>query len=152
MMDKKQALNKFDEFLMILDEQTDALERDAEANGITLDFTLASLPKLEQLFLTMAEGADKEEISQLIVYFARYLGEIVRTNYGGKWHLPLDDPKSVNFNTPVIVGHTRISGLEFSPIGIMRGFALKRRPGMLWRAIDADVNPSPLDLNDLIER
>lgn len=151
MFDKKKALEDFDDFLMIMDEQLDALENDAEARGIKLDFSLSSLAKLEELFLKMANGADKDMRDRLIVYFARYLGEIVRTNYGGKWQLSLDDPKNVNFNTPVIVGHTPIQGLEFSPIGIMRAFALKRRPGMLWTAIDADINPSPLDLSGLTE-
>jgi hypothetical protein len=109
------------------------------------------LAKLEELFSMMADGVDKDMRDRLIVYFARYLGEIVRTNYEGKWQLSLDDPKNVNFNTPVIVGHTSIEGLEFSPIGMMRAFALKRRPGMWWAAIDADINPRPLDLSDLIE-
>lgn len=151
MFDKKKALEDFDDFLMIMDEQLDALENDAEARGIKLDFSLSSLAKLEELFLKMANGADKDMRDRLIVYFARYLGEIVRTNYGGEWQLSLDDPKNVNFNTPVIVGHTPIQGLEFSPIGIMRAFALKRRPAMLWTAIDADINPSPLDLSGLTE-
>lgn len=151
MFDREQALEKFDDFLMIFDEQTDALEKDAAARGIDLDFSVESLAKLEQLFLLMAEGADKDAISQLIVYFARYLGEIVRINYGGKWILSLDDPKNVNFNTPVIVGHTPIPDLEFDPIGQMRAFSLKKRPGMLWQAIDADINPNPLDLSDLVE-
>jgi len=151
MFDKKKALEDFDDFLMIMDEQLDTLENDAEARGIKLDFSLSSLAKLEELFLKMANGADKDIRDRLIVYFSRYLGEIVRTNYGGKWQLSLDDQKNVNFNTPVIVGHTPIQGLEFSPIGIMRAFALKRRPGMLWTAIDADINPSPLDLSGLTE-
>jgi hypothetical protein len=151
MFDKKKALEDFDDFLMIMDEQLDALENNAEARGIKLDFSLSSLAKLEELFLMMADGVDKDMRDRLIVYFARYLGEIVRTNYGGEWQLSLDDPKNVNFNTPVIVGHTPIEGLEFSPIGIMRAFALKRRPGMLRTAIDADIHPSPLDLSGLAE-
>jgi hypothetical protein len=151
MFDRKAALEKFDDFLMIFDDQTDALENDAEARGIELDFSISSLAKLEQLFTMMAEGADKDATNQLIVYFARYLGEIVRTNYGGKWQLSLDDPKNVNFNTPVIAGHTPIEGLEFSPIRTMRAFALKRQPGMLWRAINAHVDPRPVDLSGLVE-
>ncbi|NOU22008.1 MAG: hypothetical protein HOO93_09495 [Methyloglobulus sp.] len=151
MFDKNTALEKFDDFLLVMDDQLEALENDAESRGIDLDFSVSSLEKLEQLFTVMAEGVHKDIINQLIVYFARYLGEIVRTNYGGKWHLSLDDPKNVNFNTPVIVGHTSIEDLEFAPIGIMRAFAIKRRSGMLWTAINADINPSPLDLSGLVE-
>lgn len=151
MFDKNESIEKFDDFLMIFDEQTDVLEADAASRGIDLDFSIDSLAKLEKLFPLMADGADKETTSQLIVYFARYLGEIVRTNYGGKWVLSLDNPKNVNFNTPVILGHAPMEDLEFSPIGMMRAFALKRQPGMLWRTIDADINPNPLDLSDLVE-
>lgn len=100
----------------------------------------------------MADGADKDQTNKLIVFFARYLEEIVRVNYGGPCHLPLDDPKNINFNTPVIIGYTRIDGLEFAPMTAMRAFALKRRPGMLWTAIQADIDPKALDLSDLVEK
>jgi len=151
MFKKDDALEKFDQFLMIMDEQLDALTEEAASRNIDLDFSLDSLSKLEGLFLIMSENIDKDKKNSLIVFFARYLGEIVRTNYGGKWHLPLDDPKNVNFNTPVIVGHSTMEGLEFAPIGVMRGFSLRKRLGMLKTAIDADVSPIIIDLSGLLE-
>ncbi|MBI3896717.1 MAG: hypothetical protein HY308_00305 [Gammaproteobacteria bacterium] len=145
------AKEKFDNFLMSMDDQLDALEAEAQSRNIDLDFSTASVSKLENLFDLMATNADKETIESLVVTFARYLGEIVRLNYGGKWLLPLDDPSNVYFNTPVITGHTK-EGLEFSPIFAMRAFALRRKPDTLKKAIDAHIKPNPIDLSRLIEK
>jgi hypothetical protein len=136
---------------MVMDDQLEALERDAERFGISLDYSMASLASLETLFDKMAVGLGKEEMDRLIVYFSRYLGEVVCRTYNGKWVLSLDDPRNVYFNTPVIVGHSSVPGLDFSPLGVMRAYSLRRQRGVLYRAIDADVNPSPLDLSDLLE-
>ena len=118
---------KFDDFLMAMDEQLDWLGDEAAKYGIKLDFSLGYFERLEQLFDLMSEGLDKIAVSSLVVIFARHLGELVRLNYGGKWVLPLNDEKNVNFNTPVIVGHTSIEGLEFAPITVMRAYALRRK-------------------------
>lgn len=118
---------KFDDFLMAMDEQLDWLGDEAAKYGIKLDFSLGDFERLEQLFDLMSEGLDKIAVSSLVVIFARHLGELVRLNYGGKWVLPLNDEKNVNFNTPVIVGHTSIEGLEFAPITVMRAYALRRK-------------------------
>jgi hypothetical protein len=34
----------------------------------------------------------------------------------------------------------------------MRAFALRRKPGTLRRAVDAEIHIKPLDLSDLIEK
>lgn len=150
-VDKKQAQEVFEDFLMRMDDQLEALADEAAKRGIKLDKTLDDLERLEKLFDLMVEGADKDTRSSLIVTFARYLGEVVRIRYGGRWALPLDDEKNINFNKPVIVGHAKIEGLEFSPLTTMRAYALKKKPGMLRRAVDADIDPKPLDLSGLIE-
>ncbi len=145
-----EAKEKFEKFLMEMDDQLESLEDIASSKNINLDLTISSVDKLEKLFNLMATNLDKNTKDSLIVTFARYLGEIVRNTYGGQWTLPLDDPKNINFNTPVITGHTQ-GGLEFAPISVMRAFALRRNPGTLKRAIDADININPVDLNGLIE-
>jgi hypothetical protein len=150
-IDKEAAEQKFDDFLMIMDDQLDYLKEEAERRGIFLDSSPDDLDKLEQLFDLMSETTDKKDIPGLIVFFARHLGEIVRVNYGGKWELPLDDEKNVNFNTPVLTGHCPVEGVECAPISIMRGYSLRRKKGSLKRAVDADVNPSSIDLSDLVE-
>lgn len=151
-IDMKETEEDFDDFLMIMDDQLDWLADEAEKYGITLDLTPDDFTKLEKLFDLMSEGQNKDYISGLVVTFARHLGEVVRETYGGKWHLPLDDEKNVNFNTPVIIEHTPIEGLELAPISIMRAYALRRKAGTLQQAVDADINPEPLDLSDMIER
>ncbi|MBU9366511.1 hypothetical protein L0Z42_04600 [Burkholderia multivorans] len=149
--DRKSAEEEFDNFLMNMDDQLDWLSRKAEEHGIELDVGLDDLSKLEKLFDLLSDGKDKDYVSRLVVTFARFLGEIVRENYGGKWTLPLDDEKNINFNTPVIVGHVPIEGLEFAPLSVMRAYALRRKQGTLRRAVDAQVNPKPVDLSGLEE-
>ncbi|UQO99530.1 hypothetical protein L0Z36_11520 [Burkholderia multivorans] len=149
--DRKSAEEEFDNFLMNMDDQLDWLSRKAEEHGIELDVGLDDLSKLETLFDLLSDGKDKDYVSRLVVTFARFLGEIVRENYGGKWTLPLDDEKNINFNTPVIVGHVPIEGLEFAPLSVMRAYALRRKQGTLRRAVDAQVNPKPVDLSGLEE-
>jgi hypothetical protein len=83
----------------------------------------------------------------MIVIFGRYLGEFIRLNYDGKWTLPLKDKKNVNFNTPVITGHSPIEGLEFAPIRVICAYALRRYKGTIRRAIDNHIHPQILDLS-----
>ncbi|QVN13191.1 hypothetical protein [Burkholderia sp. LAS2] len=149
--DRKSAEEEFDNFLMNMDDQLDWLSGKAEEHGIELDLGLDDLSKLEKLFDLLSDGKDKDYVSRLVVTFARFLGEVVRENYGGKWTLSLDDEKNINFNTPVIVGHVPIDGLEFAPLSVMRAYALRRKPGTLHRAVDAQVNPKPVDLSGLEE-
>jgi hypothetical protein len=99
----------------------------------------------------MSEGKNSDFISKLIVILGRYLGESVRMKYGGKWVLPLDDNKNINFNTPVIVGHSSVADLEFSPFFTMRAYFLRRKHGTLQKAIDAQIKPHHANLSDLIE-
>jgi hypothetical protein len=149
--DRKSAEEQFDNFLMSMDDQIDWLSEKAEEHGIELDVGLDDLSKLENLFDLLSDGKNKDYVSRLVVTFARFLGEIVRENYGGKWTLPLDDEKNINFNTPVIVGHVPIDGLEFAPLSVMRAYALRRKQGTLRRAVDAQINPKPVDLSGLEE-
>lgn len=150
--DKRKAEDDFDEFIFIMDDQLEWLEAEAERRGIHLTRNTMCFPMLESLFDLMSKGQSKDMVSRLIITFARYLGEAVRGAYGGKWTLPLDDPKNVNFNTPVITGHCSTEGLEFSPILVMRAYSIRHIKGLLKRAVDADINPSPLDLSDLIKK
>lgn len=150
-IDTKKAEEKFDAFLMIMDEQLDWLHDEAQKRDISLDMTPADLPKLEKLFDLMSQGMSKSDVSGLVVAFARHLGEVVVQSFGGQWLLALDDPMNVNFDTPVIRGHSKIKDLEFAPIGVMRAYSLRRREGTLRRAVEAQIDPKPLDLSGLVE-
>lgn len=150
--DKQKYEEDFENFLMIMDEQLEALKDDAEKHKIPLDFSLSDLSNLEDLFDLMAPSNNKEDQSGMVVLFARHLGEMVRLNYGGQWFLPLDDKKNVNFNKPVIIGHSPVKGLEFSPIFVMRAYSLRRKKGALARAVKANVDPTPVDIDHLLEK
>lgn len=150
-LDIDQALEVFDDFLMIMDDQMEALEADGERYGICLQPTMDNLEKLELLFFKMAEHATEDDLSRMFVYFARYVGEIVRAEFKGRWHLALDDPRNVYYNTPVIIDHTPIAELEFSPISAMRALWLRKRHGLLRQIVMSDIQPRILDIDHLIE-
>lgn len=151
MVNIKKANEDFDNFLFKMDDQIDSLSDQAERHGIQLDLTMDSLEELESLFFTLADNAYEEARESLIVTFSRYVGEIIRTSYGGKWRLSLDDPKNIYYNSPVIIDHTPISGLEFSPIDAMQAVWLRRKPGLLRQIIMADIEPDDLNIDHLIE-
>lgn len=149
--DHDQACVTFDEFLMIMDDQIEWLLGEAVNHRIILDGTTESLDRLESLYDLMAVGKDEEDCSALRVVLGRYLGEHVRKHYGGQWTLPLDDPKSVNFNVPVIVGHSSCAWLEFNPIRTLLAYSLRQCAGSIRSIVDASVNPVMLDLKELSE-
>ncbi len=149
--DEHQAMDKFQNFLMVMDDQLEALSEEASNRDLQLDFSKADLECLEKLFDLMSADLNKDAQLDLVVSFARHLGELVCRNYGGRWILSLADKKNVSFNTPVVIEFSKIEGLEFAPLSVMSAYALRRRPGTLKRAVDAATNPKPLDLRDLIE-
>lgn len=151
-IDVRQAKADFDDFLFSMDDQLEALEAEAEKRGVSLDVGIDSLEALENLFFLLTDSSDNDERDSLIVTFARYVGEIVRETYQGKWALSLDDPKSIYFNMPVIVNHTSIPGIEFSPIHAMRALSLRRKHGLLRKIINASVQPRELGIDNMEEK
>jgi hypothetical protein len=145
-------LEKFDHFLMIMDDQLESLERLANGFGINISRDADSFEKLELLFDMVTEGIDSDAKSEFLVTFGRYLGEIVCETYGGHWTLPLDDPKNVNFNTPVIKGHSPVETVEFPPISVMHAYSLRKRAGLLRIAVTSQAAPKPLDIDDMEEK
>lgn len=150
-LDLDEARETFDQFLMLMDGQIEWLVAQARIHGIALDGSPESLDRLERLHDLMAVTLSEDERDSLRVVFARYLGETVRLAHGGKWTLPLDDPKDINFNLPVIVGHSSCPWLEFNPIHTMRAYSLRGTPGLIRGVIAHSVNPQILDLSDLVE-
>ncbi|WBS04786.1 hypothetical protein OU994_11155 [Pseudoduganella sp. SL102] len=141
MLDINRAKEAFDNFLFIMEDRLEAIEAEGEKHGISLEPTMDSLEKLELLFFKLSENITEDERNSLIVSFARYVGEIVRITYNGKWHLSLADPKNIYYNYPVLIGHTPIDGLAFSPIHTMRVVWLRKKQGLLRRIIMADIKP-----------
>ena len=148
---KKEAEDKFENFLMIMDDQVESLKEDASTYNFFLDDSLSDMEKLEDLFDLMSKDTNQDERDGLVVYFARHLGEIVRLNFGGKWFIQLEDEKHINFNEPVIIDHCPIEGVDFAPISIMRAYSIRRKKGTLRRALEADIDPQIINLDNLIE-
>ena len=145
------ARETFEQFLIVMDDQIEWLVEQAQDHGIDLDGNLESLDRLERLYNAMSATLTEDELASLRVVFARYLGDSVRVLYGGKWTLPLDDPRDINFNTPVIVGHSSCPWLEFNPIHTMRAYSLRPKAGMIRNIVAHSVDPQILDISDLVE-
>lgn len=150
-LDLDEAREAFDQFLMLMDGQIEWLVTQARIHRIELDGSPESLDRLERLHDLMSATLSEDERDSLRVILARYLGETVRLLHGGRWDLPLDDPKDVNFNMPVIVGHSTCPWLEFNPIHTMLAFSLRQESGMIRRVVAHSVDPQILDLSDLAE-
>ena len=146
-INQDQAAEVFDDFLIAMDDQIEWLIEEAKKHKIALTNSPNTPELLEKSFDLISEELNEEDIEKLIVIFGRYLGEFIRLNYGGKWTLPLKDKKNINFNTPVITGHSPIEGLEFAPIRVIRAYALRRYKGTIRRAIDNHIHPQILDLS-----
>ncbi|NWL77112.1 hypothetical protein DM872_09630 [Pseudomonas taiwanensis] len=151
-MDKAEAREDFDEFLMAMDDQLEWLEGEASKRGVLLDKSSDIPEEIERLFDLMSENMSEDDVSRLLVVFGRYLGEYVRINHGGKWVLPLEDEKNINFNIPVITGHSKVQGLEFAPIRVMRAYSLRRNAGVIRKAIENHISPQILDLSEELAR
>lgn len=150
-LDKNRALADFDDFIFEMDDRIEALEERASIAGVELSMDLSGIHQLEHAFDALSSDVDADGRTDLAITCARYLGEIVRRTYGGRWHLPLDDEKDVHFNRPVIAGISSIADHYFSPIHLMRAYALRGTRGMLAVAVASYVNPKSLDLSDLVE-
>jgi hypothetical protein len=89
---EKEALRTFDQFMSIMDEQLNWLKEQALIYPIApLEFNTTEFEDIEYLFDKMSENEDHEGVTSLILIFSRYIGEIVRRNYGGQWVLCLEE-------------------------------------------------------------
>ena len=152
MLNNDKAKDKFDHFLFIMDDQLEAVESEAEKRNIPLALDMASLENLEELFFQVTEDCSTDEKQGWVVTFARYVGEIVRETFDGKWHLSGEDPRNIYFDTPVIINHTKIENLQFSPIFAVRAVSLRNKRGLLRSIIMADITPRELNIDHLEEK
>jgi hypothetical protein len=151
-IDENAARETFEKFLFDMDERIEGLRAAAAARDFDLDLSLESLSALEAFVQeTLSLTPPPIDQESLIVAAGRYLGEVVRERFGGKWDLPLSDRKNINFNQPVVVGHAP-DGVEMAPLSVMRAFVKKKQPGLLARAVAGQVSPKNLDLSELIQK
>ena len=148
--DKEKAEDAFQQFLMEMDDRIEGLQQEAEGYQLNLDMSDSSLDILEKFILKILNSTSNPDVKSLAVTCGRYLGEVMAQNHQGRWFLPLDDPKNINFNQPVIIGHGA-SKTEFAPMSVCRAFILKKTPGLINKAYVSQLSPRKLDLSKLIE-
>lgn len=142
---------QFNEFLFDLPDKLDELRAEAARFGFDLDGTVTSLNALENFYLALIsdEPIKNSVVEQVELTAPAYLGEVVRTNFGGKWELNIENPKHLYYRQPVIVGHSRSVKLQFCPFFVFNSFRVQKRQGLLIRAVKESVQPQPLDLSSL---
>lgn len=100
-----------EDFEYWLADMPDALERFFK--GLSpdirerLDFSLGTLETIEAWILTKyadTKQALLPEESRAVDGLARYIGESLRRNIGGKWSIRLDDPSYVYHGIPELTG------------------------------------------------
>jgi hypothetical protein len=142
LLDKDVENDRFQRFLMDIDDVVDEFIEDAASFGFDFDFSEYSLDMLESYCLRRESELNQDERKKdsFVEAAACYLGETVIKHYGGDWTLIIDDPKDIFYGMPVIVGHTKYD-LEFSPHEKIRMFMRQKKTGFLRRVIQAQVNP-----------
>jgi len=124
--------DKQDQFQQWLAEMDDALDSFfaslPKELGARLDYTPESLDALEAWVLQNAAGTKDlldPKRSQQLDGIARYIGETIRKNVGGKWEIRLDDPKYVYYGVPQLSGFAERSTPE-SPHSLATASADRR--------------------------
>lgn len=129
-----------DQFQFWLMDMDDALERFMQSvprqTAAALNSSAESLEILEGLILaqyaTVAEAKAPEQAKRLDGY-ARYIGELFRRHFGGKWKIELDDPKNAFYRLPQIAG-MRGQQVPLCPLTMVTT-AVDRRTGKFLRTI-----------------
>jgi hypothetical protein len=128
---------KFEMYLFEMDDVLEPFIEDADKAGFTLDYSLDSLHRLEQHWLSRKGDADAERLLQRSV---RYFGEVFRKNVGGKWQLCDSHPNNVYFKLPIVSRYSHSQPhLEFCPLIIFTNFVNRERRGILRRAAEAHM-------------
>ena len=148
--------NKLEAFLLLIGEQEPRFIADAEHDTyqLTTDHSVASLGELERYL------RDKKInfTDQSDIWLARrahcwyYLGEVVRQTYGGFWRFSMNEENTANWGCYVIEGHTSIEGVEFEPLGLVKGFIEDGCPSPYFLdAILAQIDPESdvIDWDDM---
>jgi hypothetical protein len=149
-LDREIEEDKFQTFLVEIDDIIDEFIEEAERFGFDFDFSEYSLDMLENYYLRREPELDKDEKRKgaFIEAAACYLGETLIKHYGGAWTLAIDDPKDLYYGMPVITGHSKYD-IEFCPHEKIRMFVRQKKMGFLRRVILNHINPID-DLADLV--
>ena len=103
--------NADDQFQVWLMDMSDAIERFRQSVSTDiaarLDFSPESLDVVEQLVLAKypaLDGVKKQSEAKSLDGIARYVGQVFREHFGGKWMIDFSDEKNVFYGLPQLVG------------------------------------------------
>lgn len=142
-LNEAEEREKFEHFLFEMDDALEPFVAEAARAGFQLDYKPESLDRLEQFYLSRNPAGTAKE--QLIQNAARYFGEVVRRNYGGKWQLEIENPKHLYYGLPVVSGYAP-SKVKLSPHQTFRMFTKGKPPGFLRQVISSQLSPKELNL------
>lgn len=100
-----------DQFQVWLMDMGDAIERFRASlpqnTSMQLDFSPESLSVAESFALERYSSIDevkRQSEANLIDGIARYVGQVFRKNFGGKWIIDYSDPKNAFYGLPQLTG------------------------------------------------
>ena len=141
-------------FTLLMGDAEGAFIAAARRQGYQLaqDHPLESLEELERYGrekqLSFDDSTDAALLERMNCWY--YLGEVMRTNYGGYWRFSMNTEDTSNWGQYVVEGYGNTPGAEFEPQGLFRRWTYRSYPtGALRKAIDAYVKPQALDLSNI---
>jgi hypothetical protein len=144
--------NKLEAFLLLMGEQERQFIEEAkrDAYQLTIDHSIESLKELERYLrdkrVNFYDQTDNSLARRAHCWY--YLGEVVRQTYGGFWRFSMNQENTAHWGCYVIEGHTPVEGVEFEPLGLVKGFTEDGYPSPYFLdAILAQVDPE----NDVID-
>ena len=130
-MTPEERYERFEEWLGFMpDALASWMERVPEDLSKQLDYSITSLEVLEEWLLQEfpdARSAVGGENFLIGDGAARYIGETLIRNFGGRWDMDVHDPNSLVFGTPCIRGFGK-GGIPVVPLRLVVN-ALDRREG-----------------------
>lgn len=139
-------------FTLLMGDGEGAFIVAAQRQGYQLanDHSLDSLEALERYArekqLSFDDSTDTALLERMNCWY--YLGEVMRTNYGGYWRFSMNEEDTSNWGQYVVEGYNNTPGTEFEPQGLFRRWTYRGYPaGALRKAVGAYIKPQGLDLS-----
>ena len=132
-----EEFDQFQAWLMEMDDAISAFRRTLPKSiADKLDFSADSLDALEKLILETYPNVDAAKApaeSRRVDAMARYLGEVFRKHFGGKWKIDYADKKNAFYGLPQLAG-MKGQNVQFCPLTLVTA-STHRRSGTFIRKI-----------------
>lgn len=133
-MTPEERYERFEEWLgYMLEALSDWMARLPKSLAKQLDYSIASLDVLEEWLLQEFPDARSAVAGDNFAVgdgAARYIGETLIRNFGGRWDMDVHDPNSIVFGTPCIRGFEK-GGIPVVPLRLVVNVLDKRQGGHL---------------------